>query len=73
MRRPLASTAFFLLLLYGFTELRAQAPRAADIASKADEYLSVCAKMNRFSGVVLLARYGKIVLRKAYGSANVEL
>ena len=49
------------------------APCAAqDIAAKADEYLSAITKQGRFSGSVLLARDGKVILSKGYGLANVE-
>ncbi|MBZ5605324.1 MAG: beta-lactamase family protein [Acidobacteriia bacterium] len=42
---------------------------AQDLASKADEI----AKKSDFSGSVLVARGGKILLEKGYGMANVEL
>ena len=43
------------------------------IGEKADQYLSTWAKQGRFSGTVLLAKDGKILLRKGYGMANYEL
>jgi len=43
------------------------------IGEKADQYLSTWAKQGRFSGTVLLAKDGKILLRKSYGMANYEL
>ena len=46
---------------------------AQDVASKADEYLSAWSKQGRFSGTVLIAKDGKVLLRKSYGMANVEL
>jgi CubicO group peptidase (beta-lactamase class C family) len=45
---------------------------AQDVATKADEYLSVWARQGRFSGTVLIAKGGKILLRKGYGMANYE-
>ncbi len=43
------------------------------IQEKADQYLSTWARQGRFSGTVLLAKDGKILLRKGYGMANYEL
>jgi CubicO group peptidase (beta-lactamase class C family) len=44
-----------------------------DVSAKADQYLSTWAGQGHFSGVVLIARGDKILLRKGYGKANVEL
>ena len=41
--------------------------------NQADEYLSAWSKQGRFSGTVLIAKDGKVVLRKSYGMANLEL
>jgi hypothetical protein len=38
---------------------------AQDVATKADEYLSAWAKQGRFSGTVLIAKDGKLLLRKS--------
>ncbi len=46
---------------------------AQDVATKADEYLSAWSKQGRFSGTVLIAKDGKVLLRKSYGMANLEL
>ena len=46
---------------------------AQDIAANADQYLSTWAQQGRFSGTVLLAKNGKVLLRKSYGMANYEL
>lgn len=43
-----------------------------DEAKKIDDYMSVCEGANRFSGVVLAAKNGKIIFRKAYGKANYQ-
>jgi CubicO group peptidase (beta-lactamase class C family) len=45
---------------------------AQDIASNADQYLSTFARQGRFSGVVLIAKGDKVLLRKGYGMANFE-
>ena len=44
-----------------------------DIGKQADEYLTTWANQGRFSGAVLIAKDGKILLRKGYGKANYEL
>ncbi len=44
-----------------------------DIGAKADQYLTTWANQGRFSGAVLIAKDGKILLRKGYGMANYEL
>lgn len=55
-------------LLISITALAA----AQDIAARSDQYLNAWARQGRFSGVVLVAKGGKILLRKGYGMANFE-
>jgi len=43
-----------------------------EIGAKADDYLSAWAKQGRFSGAMLIAKDGKVLLGKAYGMANYE-
>ncbi|MFO7865747.1 MAG: serine hydrolase [Candidatus Aminicenantes bacterium] len=43
------------------------------IEEKVDEYLSVYLETNRFSGAVLIAKGGDILISKGYGYANHEL
>ena len=45
---------------------------AADVTQKADAYLRAQARVNGFSGTVLLARGGSPILSNGYGWANVE-
>jgi CubicO group peptidase (beta-lactamase class C family) len=45
---------------------------AQDVGSLADEYLTTSSRQGRFSGVVLIAKGDKVLLRKGYGMANVE-
>ena len=44
-----------------------------DAAALMDAYLAACHKLDRFSGSVLVAHKGRIVLNKGYGMANYEL
>ncbi|HEV7375202.1 MAG TPA: serine hydrolase [Pyrinomonadaceae bacterium] len=43
-----------------------------DPTARVDEYLNALVKQDRFSGAVLLARDGKVLLSKGYGMANFE-
>ncbi len=45
---------------------------AQDVSAKSDQYLATWAKQGRFSGVVLIAKGDKVLLRKGYGMANVD-
>ncbi|MEP6507248.1 MAG: serine hydrolase domain-containing protein [Gemmatimonadales bacterium] len=46
--------------------------QSADIALKADQYLSVRAEMGNFTGAVLIAKGDRILFRKGYGYADIE-
>ena len=46
---------------------------AQDIASKMDEYIQASSKARGFMGAALVARGGKVLLDKGYGSASIEL
>jgi len=46
---------------------------AQDIATKVDEYINAQTKLGAFSGSVLIAQGGKVLLSKGYGMANLEL
>lgn len=65
MRRGAISIALLLVL--------AASASAQDLTLKFDEYMSALSNQKRFIGSVLVARDGKIVFRKGYGMANVEL
>lgn len=63
------SATTLLLLLYSFA---AYAATDREIAARADEYLTTRTEMGAFSGAVLIARDGKVILRKGYGYADVD-
>ncbi|HEX7315746.1 MAG TPA: serine hydrolase [Pyrinomonadaceae bacterium] len=48
------------------------AARAQDLLPKFEEYAQAAAKVERFSGAILVARDGKVLLSKGYGMADVE-
>jgi CubicO group peptidase (beta-lactamase class C family) len=45
---------------------------AQSISSQIDRYLSIRSEMGNFSGAVLVVKDGQIIIRKAYGFADVE-
>ena len=45
---------------------------AQEVESKVDEYIGAYLKMRQFSGSILIARDGEILLKKGYGMANYE-
>jgi CubicO group peptidase (beta-lactamase class C family) len=65
-KRNLITTAFLLMVL-------SVAAFAQDLAPKADEIVNAYVKQNKFSGSVLVAKGGKVILSKGYGMANYEL
>ena len=76
MRRQKARILFcFAVALFCLAHAVSAQNRNVDeksVALQADEYLNGLVKEDRFSGAVLLARGGKIVLSKGYGLANRE-
>jgi CubicO group peptidase (beta-lactamase class C family) len=51
----------------------AQVVSSRDLAKKVDEYMRAYVNEGNFSGTVLMARKGKILISKGYGMANSEL
>jgi CubicO group peptidase (beta-lactamase class C family) len=68
--RHLPTTLFFLSLLFFSTP--AANSQTENTARVIDQYLSARSDMGGFSGAVLVAKDGKIILRKGYGYADVE-
>jgi CubicO group peptidase (beta-lactamase class C family) len=62
---------FLLLACYSHAVL-AQAPSNDEIVAKANEYMAVAEKIDKFSGTILVARDGKPIISKGYGMANYE-
>lgn len=50
----------------------AQTSSTEGLAARVDEYLNALVKQNRFSGSILIARDGHVLVRKGYGMANYE-
>lgn len=49
-----------------------QAATTAEIAARADAYFTALNASQRFNGAILLARDGKVIIKKGYGKANFE-
>lgn len=60
--------ACLILCLFALSSA-AQTP---DVAQAVDRYLSIRTEMGGFSGAILVARDGRVILRKGYGFADVE-
>jgi CubicO group peptidase (beta-lactamase class C family) len=43
-----------------------------ELTARVDEYVNALVRQNRFSGAILLARDGKVLLSKGYGMADLE-
>src|SRR5215212_11294186 len=63
--------ARFALLCVCLLALSAAA-RAQDLLPKFDEYAQAAARAERFSGAILVARDGKVLVSKGYGMADAE-
>jgi CubicO group peptidase (beta-lactamase class C family) len=74
--RLIARTPFLLaraLILIILVSAHAQAQPPQSLVSRVDEYLKTAVSAGKFSGSVLLARDGKVILSKGYGMASLEL
>lgn len=67
------AAALVALSLLAVVSCAAQTAPAPEWAAQVDEYLSGLVRQNRFSGAVLVARDGRVLLSKGYGFANVEM
>jgi CubicO group peptidase (beta-lactamase class C family) len=61
-----------LCLALAATGAAQTAPASADLQAKVDERLNAAVKANQFSGAVLIARDGRVLVSKGYGMANLE-
>lgn len=60
-------------LLIAVCILLVSSVRAQDVSAKLEEYMAALTRTGRFSGSVLAARDGRVLLAKGYGFANIEL
>jgi len=66
MPRQLHSIILVLLFVFSVSA------QTEDIGKTIDQYLTIRAEMGNFSGAILVAKDGKIIVRKGYGFADVE-
>ncbi len=63
-----------LLVQYISAQSPSASPQSAQqISVKINEYMNAAAKVDRFSGSILVARNGQPIASKGYGMANYEL
>src|SRR5690242_2552197 len=61
-----------LCLTLAATSAAQTKPATDDLQAKVDERLNALVKANQFSGAVLIARDGRVLVSKGYGMANLE-
>jgi len=71
--RPVAFLFLFSLWVYGQSAPSLVSPNKKTLQSKVDTYIQPFVEIKGFSGVVLIARRGEVLVRKGYGMANYEL
>jgi CubicO group peptidase (beta-lactamase class C family) len=69
---PMNRGVSLLLLWIAFLPSHAAPAGAADFAGEADRYLARLEQQSQFSGTVLVARRGQVLLKQGYGLANRE-
>ncbi|WP_406698666.1 serine hydrolase domain-containing protein [Singulisphaera sp. Ch08] len=70
--RPWISALVPLALLFVPSSGLVVTARAQDLASKVEEFLEARVQQDRFSGSILVARDGKVLVRRGYGMASLE-
>src|SRR5262249_38798000 len=75
MKTSGAAVLVLFCVLFGYSQSAPKpgAPNSRTFQSAVDAYIQPFVEIKGFSGVVLIARRGKILVRKGYGMANYEL
>jgi CubicO group peptidase (beta-lactamase class C family) len=73
VNRFIALAALCLFVFQPASAQNAAVPSARRITAKIDEYMKSAVEVERFSGSILVARDGQVIVSKGYGMANVEL
>jgi CubicO group peptidase (beta-lactamase class C family) len=68
--RKIACTLVNVLFVIAFTISCVQAQQ---LVTRVDEYMNAAVKQGKFSGSVLIAREGRVLVSKGYGMASLEL
>src|SRR5438067_6064175 len=62
-----------IIYLFIVSQCSAQADRSNRVLStKVDEYMKALVKLDRFSGAIMIAQGGRVLVSKGYGMANLE-
>ena len=77
MKRAIYAQLFALLILMssgsGLTSAQTRTSKLPSIEAKVDAYVKPFLEIKGFSGSILIASKGQVLLRKSYGMANYEL
>lgn len=73
VNRFIILAALCLFVFQSASAQNAALPSEKQIAAKIDEYMKSAVEVERFSGSILVARDGQVIVSKGYGMANVEL
>ncbi|MGH9768635.1 MAG: serine hydrolase domain-containing protein, partial [Blastocatellia bacterium] len=77
MKRAIYALLFSLLILAipgsGQTSSQTRTAKPTDLEAKVDAYVRPYVEIKGFSGAILIASKGQVLLRKGYGMANYEL
>src|SRR4030095_6651536 len=73
MKRAIYALLFALLIPATPGGGQTFSPKPTDLEAKVDAYVRPYLEIKGFSGAILIARKGRVLLRKGYGMANYEL
>jgi len=73
MKRAIYALLFALLIPAAPGSGQTSSPKPTDLEAKVDAYVRPYLEIKGFSGAILIARKGRVLLRKGYGMANYEL
>jgi len=64
--------SFLLTVIFCFCQTCALLAQQNDVQKKVDEYIDAYVQMNQFSGSILIAKKGHILVSKGYGHSNYQ-
>jgi CubicO group peptidase (beta-lactamase class C family) len=73
MQRAIYALLFALLITAAPGGGQTSSPKPTDLEAKVDAYVRPYLEIKGFSGAILIASKGRVLLRKGYGMANYEL
>jgi len=73
MKRAIYALLFALLIPAAPGGGQTSSPKPTDLEAKVDAYVRPYLEIKGFSGAILIASKGRVLLRKGYGMANYEL